>query len=179
MSSHLNLESLYRMLASPSAPPPLQEGEMQVGGFDPHASGSVVDLRESPSNLEDPCDQGLTQTAPHAPPPAPASPMEGAAPEAEGESYLAFLDQVDQKRTSDSPTQGRRRRSKGRGERSRAERSKAKPRDSQATKGQVSSDQPKESPRASAHAPSSAPERGDPPKRRRRRRKPSASAQGD
>ena len=174
MSSHLNLESLYRMLASPSAPPALEEREVQLGGFDPHRPGPLVDLSEAPSLLEAERDPSITQTPLQTPDLPPSATTESPSEE-EGESYLAFLDQVDERRATRSTAQGQRRRSKGRRERSRA-----KSRDPQATKNSAHPAQPKAGSQPSVASPAPASSgHGDRPKRRRRRRKPSTGAQGE
>ncbi len=99
MSSSLDIESLFRMLMSPSEAPQLEGTQVLLSAFAPHHPPQVVDLSAAPLEVSaqervelngHPSDE---QT-----PDKPSALLEGA--QSEGESYLAFLDQVQSRETS-------------------------------------------------------------------------------
>lgn len=164
-----DLESLYRMIASPSAPPALKEGEALVGGFEPDVPSRVVELSaERPQEA-----MGVEPVAPSAQlkgsPELKDSADEGE-PQPAGESYLAFLDQVEEQQRARTQRRG------DKHGRSRSSNVKGQPKSSPKTKpkaAQPKAAQPSEQSTGGSQAHQPQGGGAQAPQRRRRRRKPS------
>jgi len=101
LPAQVDLESLYRLLATPSQGRSLKEGEVELERFDPSAPPLIIQLDEA--QLESAEDRPLEQRSraqaqphsrAHQPSQSSAQSQTSERPQEEGESYLAFLDQV-------------------------------------------------------------------------------------